>query len=373
MIAEWSNGIHTTTFYGNLNLLRYPTETEINVFDRQAGIVQKYEALRDLIFRVQGDYSHRTNASAVNAIPGSIATPGTITLPDGHIQLPNGDIFNPNTGQIVGQVSPSLNVLGTGTLINPSDQFTGTASIEKILNRGFIGLTGSLSRTEYQNILLASDYTAKTLTGRGSVWLGPVFYAYADASFNSTTYTTASATSAYRAVGGIGTRQFGLFRASGYYGHQGSDVQGSGTAGGEVYGGRLTYYPTPIWTIGIGVDETVNISNMTAASNVILNNQAPSALAIPIGASTRITGTSLNTSYLISRQWSAYGTFGYTHVQYIDIPRVDNAWLADLVVEYKMWRNMTLSWEYQYSSIVSNVPLNSSARNFVSMGAMYKF
>ena len=373
LIAEWSNGIHTTTLYGNLNLLRYPTETEINVFDRKAGVVQKYEALRDLIFRVQGDYTHQTYASVVTAIPGAIAAPGAITLPNGNIQMPNGDIISPITGLVVGHVSPSLNVLGTGTLINPSDQFTGIASIEKILNRGFIGLTGSLSRTEYQNTLLASDYTAKTLTGRGSVWLSPVFYAYTDATFNSTTYATASATTAYRAVGGIGTRQFGLFRASGYYGHQGSEVQDSGTAGGEVYGGRLTYYPTPISTIGIGVDETVNISHQTAVTNVALNNQTPSALVIPIGVSTRITGTSLNTSYLISRQWSAYGSFGYTRAQYIDSPRVDNAWLADVVFQYQMWRNMTLSWEYQYSSIVSNVPLSSSQRNFVSMGATYKF
>jgi hypothetical protein len=234
-------------------------------------------------------------------------------------------------------------------------------------------VTGSLSRTEYQNTVLASDYTAKTLLGRGAVWLGPVFYAYADGSIASTTFTIGNATTAYRAVGGIGTRQIGLFRASAYYGHQGSEVENSGTAGGEVYGGRLTYYPTPIWSIGIGVDETVNISHQSAVSNLALNNQAPSALVIPIGTSTRITGISLNTSYAISRQWSAFWNVGYTHVEYIDSPRADNSWLADLVVQYQMWRNMTLSWEYQYSSIVSNVPLSSSARNFIAMGANYKF
>ena len=315
MIAEWSNGIHTTTLYGNLEVRKYLTDNEFNIFDRQAGFIQKYEALRDLTFKVQGDYSHHTNANAITAIPGGISSPGTtIVLPNGNTVLPNGNIVSP-TGQIVGQVAPTLNVVGNQTQVNPSDQFTGTASIEKILNRGFIGLTGSISRTEYDNTNLNPDFTAKTLSGNGAVWLGPLFYAFANGTFASTNYTptlnsTLTASSAYRAVGGIGTRQFGFFRASAYYGHQGTDIENSGTAGGEVYGGSLTYYPTPIWTIGAGIDETVNISNQTTLTNIALNNQAPSALVIPVGVSTRSTATSLNSSYLVSKQWSVIRDFG---------------------------------------------------------------
>ena len=371
MIAEWSNGIHKTTLYGNLEVRKYLTDNEFNIFDRQAGFIQNYEALRDLTFKVQADYSHHTNASTPTAIPGALASPGTSTvLPNGNTVLPNGNIISPS-GQIVGQVAPTVNVVGTQTLINPSNVYTGTASVEKILNRGFIGLTGSLSRTEFDNTILSPDITAKTLSGNASFWLGPVFYAYTNGTYASQTSSTNS--TAYRVIGGIGTRQIGLFRASAYYGHQGSDVQDSGTAGGEVYGGNITYYPTPIWTIGASIDETVNISNQTTITNLALNNQAPSALVIPVGASTRITATSLNSSYKISQQWSVNGTLGYTHVEYIDGPRLDNSWLADVVLQYQMWRNMTLNWEYQYSSIISNVPLNSSRRNFVSMGATYKF
>jgi uncharacterized protein (PEP-CTERM system associated) len=165
----------------------------------------------------------------------------------------------------------------------------------------------------------------------------------------------------------------GLFRASGYYGHQGTDVQNSGTAGGEVYGGSLTYYPTPIWTIGVSIDETVNISNQTGVTNIVLNNQGLSALAIPVSSSTRTTATSLNTSYLLSVQWSINGTFGFTRVDYINSPQWDNSWLADVAFRYQVTPRMTLSWEYQYSSIISNIPLSNSQRNFVSMGANYKF
>ena len=371
MIAEWSNGIHTTKLYGNLEVRKYPTDNEFNIFDRQAGVIQKYEALRDLTFSIQGDYSHQTNASSPNAIPNGIVSPGTTTvLPNGNTVLPNGDIISP-TGVIVGHVAPTVNVVGTQTLVNPSNIYTGAASVEKILNRGFIGLTGSLSRTEYDNPSISPDITAKTLSGQASVWLGPVFYAYTNGTYAS--QISSMDLSAYRVIGGIGTRQIGLFAASAYYGHQGSNVQNSGTAGGEVYGGSLSYYPTPIWTISAGINETVNISNQTAVSNIVLNNQASSALVIPVSSSTRITATSLNTSYTLSAQWSVYGTFAFTHVDYFNSPRMDNSWLADVVFGYKVTPRMTLSWEYQYSSIVSNIPLNSSRRNFVSMGANYKF
>src|ERR1700730_12871305 len=79
LTAEWSNGIHTTTLYGNIDRQVYPTDNRVNTFDRQAGFTQKYEALRDLTFRVQADYSHKTLASSLqNSIPTAIGAPATI-------------------------------------------------------------------------------------------------------------------------------------------------------------------------------------------------------------------------------------------------------------------------------------------------------
>jgi hypothetical protein len=379
LIAEWSNGIHTTTLYGNVDARTYPTATQYDVLDPQAGFVQKYSPLPDLTFSVHGDYTHQTiNSTLVSAIPGPLGSPGTTVLPNGNTLLPNGLIISPS-GLVVGQATPGATAANSNFLLNPSNQFTGTASVEKILNRGFIGLSGSIARTDYENTNLQEDFTTKTLMGKGSIWLGPVFYAYANASYAAYTYTASgtspatSPTTAYRAVSGIGTRQIGLFSASAYYGYQGTEVQGSGTAGGEVYGARLNYYPTPIWTIGIGVDETVNISNETGSTNLALNNQSPSALLIPVTDSTRTTATSLNTSYQISRQWSATGSFGYSHVVYLNTPEIENSWLADVILQYQIWRNMTLNWEYRYASIIANVPLSSSKSNFVAMSAAYKF
>jgi len=107
LTAEWSNGIHTTTLYGNIDRKVYPNDSQVNTFDRQAGFTQKYEALRDLTFRAQGDYAHNTNSSSLqNSIPTAVSAPGTTLLPNGNTLLPNGTIISP-TGQPVGQANPA--------------------------------------------------------------------------------------------------------------------------------------------------------------------------------------------------------------------------------------------------------------------------
>ncbi len=369
MQAEWSNGIHTTLLYGSVDARGYPSDNNLNLFDAQAGFTQKYSPLPDLTFRLQGNYSHQTNASQfIGAIPGELSAPATSTvLPNGNTVLPNGNIITPG-GQLAGHIAPSVNVQSAQVQLNPSNQYTATASVDKILNRAFVGLSGSLSRTEYQNQAQNSDYTVKSVSGRAATWIGPLFYAFANGS-----YAAYAVQNAYRAIGGIGTRQIGLFRASIYAGYQGSQVDNGSDAGGEVYGGAISYYPTPFWTISANIDETVNVSNQTTATNLALNIPAPTALYVPIGTSTRVTSAALHSGYQISEEWAAFGSVGYTHSEYLNSSQRDDAWLADLQLRYQMWEHMYLSWEYQYSEIVSNMPLSSSHRNFVGISAIYNY
>jgi hypothetical protein len=85
LIAEWSNGIHSTTLYGHIDRQVFPTDNPINTFDSEAGFTQKYEALRDLTFSVRGDYSHHTISSGLqNSIPSPLSAVGTTTLPNGN-------------------------------------------------------------------------------------------------------------------------------------------------------------------------------------------------------------------------------------------------------------------------------------------------
>jgi hypothetical protein len=376
LIAEWSNGIHSTTVYGNADLRDYLMAGELNAFDDKVGVVQRYSPLPDLVFKVQGDYTHSTwGTGLINAIPGQIASPGTSTLPNGNTVLPNGTVVSP-TGQTVGQLPPGFSVANPTTIVNPNDTLTGTASVEKILNGGFIGLTGTIARTEYQNVTLDPNFTVGTFNGTGSFALGPLFYIYSNGQLAvyATQFTTGPiGQSAYRAVGGLGTRQIGSFAASAYFGEQGSDVQNSGTAGGNVYGGRFNYYATPDLTFTLGYDATTNISSQTGTSNLALNLPTQSPLVIPIGASTQISDYTLQVSYTISPQWSVFGNFGYLQTEFLGSSQFEDAWLADFVLKYSMTRELTLSWEYQFSSIVSNIPVTSSKRNAVVMSATYNF
>ena len=104
MAAVWSNGIHTTTLYGNIDRQDYPTANEVNTLDGRAGITQRYEAMRDLIFTANINYAHQTWATGLqNSIQTPAAAPTTTVLPNGNTVLPNGTILSP-TGQPIGQI-----------------------------------------------------------------------------------------------------------------------------------------------------------------------------------------------------------------------------------------------------------------------------
>jgi hypothetical protein len=378
--AQWTNGIHTTTIFANVDTQRYPTDNLIDTFNRQATFTQKYAPLPDLTFTVLGDYSHTTvTSSLTNSIPTAITTPVTnpTLLPDGNTELPNGEIVSP-TGQVVGNINAGAAANGI-SVVNPYDQYTTTASVSKIFNDAVLTVSGSVAQTDYQfeqgpgTAQAYSSFTTKTLTEGGSIALGPLFYAYSNGAFSARSLGEGidPYSQSYRIEGGIGTRQFGLFRASFYSGYQGSNGDTSGAAGGELYGGKLSYYPTLAWTITAAIDETINKAAQGAVSTQALAVDSPEQ--IPLSSSTRVTHPALQTQYQIAPKWTAIGNFSYTQIDYYGSPRVDNAWQADAQLNYEIWRNMTLAWEYEYTTIISNAPGESAKRNYLMMSANYRF
>ena len=369
MTAEWSNGIHTTSLHASADREVYPTFKQANRLDWDASFSQRYEALRDLNFRLVGDVAHATIANGLqNSIPTAINAPQTTVLPNGNILLPNGVILSP-AGVPIGQTTPALTVNGL-SLISPHDQFTGTLSIDKIFNHGILSLNSSIARTNYET-QSSQDSASKSFGEHAGVWLGPLFYAYSDGTIATTTIVNEGPTTAYTLVGGIGIRQFGLFRGSVYFGHQGS--WGTGTAGGGIFGGSLTYYPTSIWTVAASVNDTVNVSSQTSTSQLALNLPAQIPVQIPLSASTQIISTSLSSSYTLSPQWITSESVGYSRIEYIGGSRLDNAWTASASLSYNMRHNVALSWQYQYTSLLSNVPFTSTKQNLATMSANYNF
>jgi hypothetical protein len=371
--AVWSDGINTTTVFARVQRQEWSTDSQLNGTNPQATFTQQYAPLRDLNFTFMGDYTHQTiQAGLTNALPTPTAFTGFTVLPNGNIVLPNGTIVGPN-GQVVGQTGPSVTASPISS-VNPFDQYTGTAKVQKIFGDGIVDLAASVQRVNYVDAG-SSDFTSKTFSGDGAFWLGPIFYAYSNGAFNiRDTDPNDTESTAYRIIGGIGTRQYGLFRASIYFGHQGSGAADSPSAGGNVYGGSLTYYPTPVWTITANVDDTINLAPANAPpSTQALGIPGISPLQIALSSSTQITSTTLRSSYAISPQWSVTAVFGFTHIENIGSPIWDDSYVADAQISYNMWRDLTLMWEYQFSSLVSNAPQASINRNLVSMGATYKF
>ena len=83
LLALYDTGIHTTSLYGNISSNIYPFIDSMNdTFDRQAGFTEKYEAMRDLIFTLQGNYQHSTNAYVfTQALPAPLLSPASPALP----------------------------------------------------------------------------------------------------------------------------------------------------------------------------------------------------------------------------------------------------------------------------------------------------
>ncbi|WP_082077576.1 outer membrane beta-barrel protein [Bradyrhizobium sp. LTSPM299] len=386
LTAVWTNGIHTTTLYGNIDRQAYPTDNAVNTIDGRTGFTEKYEAMRDLIFTVNGNYAHTTWSTGLqNSIQTPAAAPATTVLPNGNTVLPNGTILSP-TGQPTGQVNVASGS-SIPLVVNPFNQYTGTFTIDKIFNRGIMSLSASIGRTNFDNQSIQPDFTSRTLTENAAFWLGPLIYAYSngsvgtvatDATFGSATAlsvtsTPSRTTTSYRVVGGLGTRPLELFSGSVYIGHQGSEVDGS-TAGGYVYGGALTYNPTTTWTLTGTLDRTTNIASQTSSStNLALTLPGLTAVQVSIGSSTQVTSAGLRSSYEITPQWFANCQLAYSRIEYIDSSRLDNSWVLDATLRYDIWRNLSITWEYRFTSLLSNAPLTSLTSNYGVMGATYKF
>jgi hypothetical protein len=376
LTAEWSNGIHTTTLFGTFTHDQYPTQNEVNSNDEQMTLTQRYSPLRDLNFTFLGDYTHRTIApSLTNAIPSSTVSTASSVLPNGNTVLPNGNIVSPS-GQVVGQVGSTANA-GALAVVNPYDAYTATGSVQKLFNDGIVTLSSSVLRQNYDEQASATrDFTATTFREDASFWLGPLFYAYSNGAFaiDQNTFPNPNL-NAYRIVGGIGTRQLGaLFRASLYVGYQGTQPTGSPQAGGIVYGGALYYYPTRLWTISANADETINLAPAGASpSTQAINLPLSTPLQISTSSSTQITTSTLRSDFLLTPQWTASDTVGYTNTVFLGTPSWEDAWFAIASLRYDIWRDLALTWQYQYTGIVSNLPQTSTTRNFISMSASYKF
>ena len=349
--ADYNTGIWETQFYGNIDSTIYPTLDYVNnTFNRQAGVIQKYSPLPDLVFTAQGDYTHNTSASVlVNALPAPL--PGAGPAPP---------------GGAAGVVATQQ------TVIDPNDVYTAQATIAKAMNRAFITLNGAVATTQYEEHP-SQNFNSATYDGTGGFWLNPLFYAFGDGVQSFTNPEVGLSSNSFRARGGIGSRQIGLFQGFVYYGQQGSEVYGDGKAGGDIYGGAVSYFPTAAWNMSFAVDRLRNISNITGPA-LGLGGLPFVPVGVGSNQSLQITTLTYKSNYNFSPLTAGHIVVSYSMADQIGgIPLQDVTWFGDVGIQHQIRRDLLLTFDYQYSRYISPTPQTSFTRNLVTVGATYNF
>jgi len=163
-------------------------------------------------------------------------------------------------------------------------------------------------------------------------------------------------------TGGVGTAGPGIWQGEVYGGYQAQRNDIVGTYDSAVYGVRLGYSPTPMWVFHATLDETLGASSV------------PIVIGGTTGLATRVTSAIGSVAYNgLPRGWGATGRAGYVHTTFINDARRDNAWLAGANVTYELWRNLGLTFDYQYKKNDSNVVGQTFDQQVVSLGASYRY
>jgi hypothetical protein len=341
ILAETTDGIHKSTFYGMADIRGYSAGGGAGVSDTIAartGFIQRYQPTPDLVFNAQADYTRQRDLFSTFGIDHTVTT------------------LNPTA-------------VGLMPVTNPLayNQLSATFSVQKTFDRAFVNLGGSVVDIVYDTnaaVLAPSpNGVVYTGTGRGGFWFTPFLYGYVEGSADERRYTTDQFNShGYRTVGGIGTDQIGLFRGEVYGGYQSErhTFGRLGTVNGAVVGTRLYYYPTRELTLSGSVDESLGVTLLEAVPGVP-------------GTSTRATSALLQATYALAREWAASARFGYIRTEFVDTIRRDDAWMSGATVTYSVWQNFGVTLDFQHIQLNSNVPLQGFTRDVVMLGGTYKY
>ena len=381
--AFYDGGIHKTLLYGVADARFLNSDT----VSATAGFTHTYEAMRDLVFTVLGNYTRQTDlfTSALNFNNGAI---GPSISPDANVPI----IINP---------------FGTTPGVNPTayNQFTLGASALKSFDNAFVALSGTAFHIAFDKFTAlpfndpfstSHDGTSVWATGRAGYNLTPQLYVFAEGSgifqrFRNSAFDT----NGYRVIGGFGNHDAeSLIRGEVYGGYQaqelvhddlnaavpvivnGTDANGTpvvningvtvinsnipSTVNSAIFGGRVYYLPTRYWSLVAAVDQTLGISTVLSPT-------------IPAGTPTLATNAILQSNYSLAEWWSVGARVGYSQGRYYGIDRLDNGWMAGASFNYDIWRNLRLTLDYQWSTVRSNVEFSDFTRNVYTAGLTYRY
>lgn len=337
-----NNGIHQTNVYGLLDARFYQAagandDTQVAA---KAGVGHTYEAMRDLTFRAGLDYTRQQDVFSSWSFVQHAPPSGTVTTA----------LASPTA------ISPQTNP----TFFN---QFTGSLSATKTFGRAFVSAGFTAQHTQFdRNPFGNRDGTVYTVPVRVAFYVTPQIYAFVDPSVDWRRYDdSARDSNGYRATAGLGTNQ-GIWAGELFGGYQAQENDVVGNYDSGVYGLRILYAPTRLWSVQGVVDETL--------SSVAIGG-APGAFA---GTAAKVTNALLFVSYYgLPVGWRGNARFGYVHTTIINSPRRDDGWLAGINVGYEIWRNWQATFDYQYTTNESNIVGESFNKHLASLGVTYRY
>ena len=343
LLADFNTGIYETSIYGNIDSNIYPTLNSSNdTFNRQAGILQRYSPLPDLLFTAQANYAHLTNATVLlnSTTPAATSIPSPIVSP-----------ANPALPGAAGVVANAQ------TIVDPNDTYTATASVYKEFNRAYAVFGGSISDATFETTP-SSNYNLAAYYGAAGIWFSPLFYAFANGAQSFYDPAVGLSSASYFVKSGIGSDRIGFFQGSVYAGEQATVVaDNAGQAGGDIYGGAISYFPIEPWNMTFSVDKLRNVSNITVATSQALSGSLGalpsgatgglglSGAAISTNTSAQITTLAFRTNYTFSPQTSAFGVVSVIPIAYLGTSRVDYSWNASVGIRHKLQDHLTLTFD----------------------------
>lgn len=340
--ASLANGMHQTNIYGIADLQNYSQSgvSHRTTVDAKAGLTQTWLATRDTTFRANVDYTRQADVFGTSAFA------------------------NPNTTLAPTSAAPVAPIT-IAPQANPDryNQFSGALSADKRFGRGFAGLTVNAVSTVFDSnpgFVTSRDGTVYTVAGRVGYDVTPQIYAFADPQVDWQRYRfSARDSNGYRVTGGFGTAAPGLWQGEIYGGYQAEKNTVVGTYGSGIFGVRVGYTPTRMWTLKASLDETLGAAAVASTGTS--------------GIAARVTTALVSVGYNgLPRGWGANARFGYVHTGFVNSARIDNGWLAGANVTYEIWRNLGLTLDYQYKTVTSNLGTDFD-QHVVSAGVSYRY
>lgn len=354
--AVRDNGLHVSTVFLRADAQIHPHTGQNNFIlpltsyvqptnvTGAAGFTHVWKPLSDVAVNVTGAYTRRSGlfGGEYGSLPLEVDLPNAYTVSDGQ---------------------------------QYSNQLTGKISIQKNLDRWFIGGSTGVNYVWYdsrpsQITPFFTNFNNRGYAGlsyiasvRGGFWVTPLLYAFAEPAAVLNRYgSSISDSNGYRVVAGLGSDLISLFRGEIYGGYnQQFSVSLNRSVSSPAFGGRIFYYPTPYLTLTTSVNQSIG----WGAPTTLLG------LPIALGPGSKTWQARAQVDYSFSQYWTATirGAYGETRWSSDGIWNnggVVTNWTAGARLNYNFWRNMNLTFDYQFTKAAGYGGTNGNAWRFIN-------